>query len=528
MLGRSMGRLANSRRVLPIVIGTLLALVIATSASADATPVTYNGCENLYTGVLRLLPSNLQSPYNTTCNTATTNQYLKEQPITWSQVGPIGPRGPQGAAGAIGATGAQGLKGDAGATGATGAQGPKGDNGATGAMGATGAQGPKGDTGATGAAGSQGLPGDTGATGATGSQGLKGDTGAPGPQGLKGDTGAVGPQGQPGAGLTSLDALAGLTCSPAPGRTGIVTIVYSSASGGTVSLRCTGSVLTVAANGTGAGTITSRDGGINCPTACSHGYLNGDTVILTATPDETSTFTGWSGACAGPKFQCQVSMTAAAQATATFTRNTTYFRFSITVSGNGWGEIGILPSQPALGCWSAAAAGPNSPGPVCSTTFLEGTVVSLDAAGHDVFTHFGGFSDGCISSSDNCQFAIHSDTSVTATLIAFRHINISVTGASSGCPGTTCTTALGILSADYVFVGVPTTQQCTNRGGPTDLLSCILFADLGTTITVSQAPLGTNSRFGGWYGACAFAGTQSTCTLTVVDHANASVKYDLV
>src|SRR6202043_2088025 len=40
-------------------------------ASADSGTATYNGCENVATGIIRLLPSNLPAPYNTTCNTTT-------------------------------------------------------------------------------------------------------------------------------------------------------------------------------------------------------------------------------------------------------------------------------------------------------------------------------------------------------------------------------------------------------------------------------------------------------------------------
>ena len=62
-------------------------------ASADSGTATYNGCENVATGIIRLLPSNLPAPYNTTCNTTTKSPLLLEKPITWNQTGPTGPAG---------------------------------------------------------------------------------------------------------------------------------------------------------------------------------------------------------------------------------------------------------------------------------------------------------------------------------------------------------------------------------------------------------------------------------------------------
>jgi hypothetical protein len=180
-------KLAHSRLLSSVTIGVGLLLVAGIAAAADGT--TISGCESLYSGVIRLLPSSLPAPYNNSCNTTTTNKYLKEVAISWNQAGSQGPQGIQGLTGATGAQGPQGLKGD---TGLQGIQGLKGDTGATGAQ---GPQGPKGDTGIQGI---QGLKGDAGATGTQGPQGPKGDTGLQGIQGPKGDTGATGATGATG------------------------------------------------------------------------------------------------------------------------------------------------------------------------------------------------------------------------------------------------------------------------------------------------------------------------------------------
>ena len=53
--------------------------------------------------------------------------------------------------------------------------------------------------------------------------------------------------------------------------------------------------LTVAKSGSGSGTITSTPAGIDCGTDCGQDYDYGTNVTLTATPDASSTFTGWNG-----------------------------------------------------------------------------------------------------------------------------------------------------------------------------------------------------------------------------------------
>jgi hypothetical protein len=125
--------LARSRLLSSVIVGAGLLVIAGIAGVADTG--TFSGCQNLYTGVIRLLPSSLPPPNDKACNTTTTNKYLKEVAISWNQAGVQGP------------------KGDAGATGATGAQGPKGDPGDPGATGATGPQGPAGLQGPPGAAG---------------------------------------------------------------------------------------------------------------------------------------------------------------------------------------------------------------------------------------------------------------------------------------------------------------------------------------------------------------------------------------
>jgi plastocyanin len=78
--------------------------------------------------------------------------------------------------------------------------------------------------------------------------------------------------------------------------------------------------LTVHRDGSGTGTVTSTPGGIACGTACAGSFAAGTVVTLTAAPDDGSTFGGWTGACTGSSPTCTVTLSAAADATATFSR----------------------------------------------------------------------------------------------------------------------------------------------------------------------------------------------------------------
>jgi subtilisin family serine protease len=74
--------------------------------------------------------------------------------------------------------------------------------------------------------------------------------------------------------------------------------------------------VTILKGGTGTGKVVSAPTGIDCGATCSFNFFNNTTVTLTATADNGSTFTGWSGnGCSGTG-TCVVNT--AASVTATF------------------------------------------------------------------------------------------------------------------------------------------------------------------------------------------------------------------
>jgi hypothetical protein len=98
----------HRRPLAAVAAAAVLAVAGGTALAAGAietnTPVVYNGCENVATGTIRLLPSSYPAPYDNTCYPSTAPKYLREIPISWNQVGPQGPAGAPGQAGIQGPT----------------------------------------------------------------------------------------------------------------------------------------------------------------------------------------------------------------------------------------------------------------------------------------------------------------------------------------------------------------------------------------------------------------------------------------
>lgn len=121
--------------------------------------------------------------------------------------------------------------------------------------------------------------------------------------------------------------------------------------------------LTVTKAGTGTGTVASDVAGIACGADCTEDIYRTTVVTLTPTPDISSTFTGWTGACTGTG-TCVVTMDEAKDVGAEFAIKS----FTLSVSKTGIGE-GTITSDPA---------GISYPGDV-TETYTYGTIVNLTA-----------------------------------------------------------------------------------------------------------------------------------------------------
>ena len=70
--------------------------------------------------------------------------------------------------------------------------------------------------------------------------------------------------------------------------------------------------------GAGGGSVTSMPVGLQCSGDCTGGFDMGTSLTLTAAPDSTSYFTGWTGACTGSARTCTLTLSADASVTANF------------------------------------------------------------------------------------------------------------------------------------------------------------------------------------------------------------------
>ena len=154
---------------------------------------------------------------------------------------------------------------------------------------------------------------------------------------------------------------------------------------------------TTTANGGGGTVSCTANGGAAGP--CGS-YPVGTAIVMTATPNAVSTFTGWSNgsgnanvvACNGATTPCQFTLTANSSITANFNRSI----LSVTISGTG-----SVSSNPA---------GISNCTTNCTAPFDRGTSVTLTASGGN----FTGWSGGC-SGTGSCVVTVNANTSVTAT-----------------------------------------------------------------------------------------------------------------
>jgi uncharacterized delta-60 repeat protein len=147
------------------------------------------------------------------------------------------------------------------------------------------------------------------------------------------DTGTLTWNGSSGAALYDAATVVTLTASAPSGSTfngwsgagcsgtGSCTVSMSAATHVVAIFIATNHTITATTSGSGGGSVHSDPGGISCTgsgSGCSASFPAGSTLDLLATPDNTSLFTGWSGACSGTG-ACQLIVSGPASVTADFT-----------------------------------------------------------------------------------------------------------------------------------------------------------------------------------------------------------------
>ena len=192
---------------------------------------------------------------------------------------------------------------------------------------------------------------------------------------------------------------------------------------------------TFSGNGGGGTVQCSANGGVAGP--CGS-YPIGSTMVLTATPNAVSNFTGWSGAgCSGPG-TCTFTLTGNTFVTANFNRPV----LTAQLVGNG-----LISSNPV---------GINSCVAICSAPFDKGSLIALTAAG----VGFAGWSGGNCAGTGPCLVDMNQDSTVTAT---FQTVGLSPFAQQAYLKGTNIAVEQVIqrfgtsvaLDGDTLVVGVP-------------------------------------------------------------------------
>ncbi len=180
--------------------------------------------------------------------------------------------------------------------------------------------------------------------------------------------------------------------------------------------------LTITLAGTGTGQVTSVPSKINCngnaPTStCAATFDTGVTVVLTAVAETPSTenpydesrFDGWGGACSGTASTASVTMSAARDCTATFTKLKSGVTLTVTLAG---AKSGTVVSTPA-----GITCTPSTLGRVCQARFAKDTAVSLEVT-PETGARFVGWSGACTGRTSPQALTLAESKSCTATFSA--------------------------------------------------------------------------------------------------------------
>ena len=302
--------------------------------------------------------------------------------------------------------------------------------------------------------------------------------------------------------------------------------------------------LSVRKGSNGSGTITSSPDGINCGSICTADYILGSVVTLTATPDASSRFAGWSGAGCSNAETCKVTMngtTSAAvffplkqfavaasvsgggtalpstlnvdygsTATITITPNAGYHIASITDNGVSrpitnpyvitnvtaphtvaatFGSLYVLGTArygTGSGTITSTPAGINCGTGACATNFTQGSVVTLTATpdGNSTFT---GWSGGGCSGTGICTVTMNSATRVPAT---FTIKQFAVTASASGGSSTVDPSAQNVNYGSTAMITIIpdanyVIRSIVDNGGSKPVANPYRISDVTTPHTVA-------------------------------------------
>ena len=245
-------------------------------------------------------------------------------------------------------------------------------------------------------------------------------------------------------------------------------------------------------SGTGTGTIATSPAGIDCGSTCSANFTQNSTLRVTATAAAGSTFSGWTGACAGQANTFSASLLGSASCGAVFTASAvTPPKVTLSVGKAGAGSGTVTSSPAGIAC-----------GSTCSSSVSQNTSVTLTAAAASGST-FSGWSGSCAGTSANTQIVVSSNASCTATFATAiapppTQVSLAVARAGNGS-GTVTSSPAGI--------------SCGT--------SCSANYNTGLSVTLTAAPV-SGSTFTGWTGNCAGTASAAQVVLSVASTCTAT------
>lgn len=205
----------------------------------------------------------------------------------------------------------------------------------------------------------------------------------------------------PGSSFTGWDGACTGTGSCVIELTGTATVKATFESSGSSPPEHT---LVVQKSGPGSGAVTSDPPGISCGVACQNQFAKGAEVILTATPDPGSAFTGWNGACQGTAVTCQVKMDETRSVWASFSKSDPdHPPLVVFTTGSGSGSVSSNPA--GIDC--------NGIEKTCQATFDKDTLVKLTATA-DAGATFTGWGGDCSGGTASCEVKLDQVRSIWA------------------------------------------------------------------------------------------------------------------
>lgn len=188
--------------------------------------------------------------------------------------------------------------------------------------------------------------------------------------------------------------------------------------------------LSVAEAGTGAGTITTDVGGINCPGTCAASYADGSTVILTATPT-VGGFDQWSGDVP-IGHETDNPLTVTMDQGRSITAN--FIAYTLNISESGTGAGSVVSDIGGIAC----------PG-TCSAQYAPGDIVQLTASA--TVGSFTGWTGDLVSTTNPDSITMNADKTVVANfamtgVVASLFVSAAITGTRFIAP-----TSVGAISS---------------------------------------------------------------------------------